>query len=139
MGRVIFSIVVLVVIGALIVLNAGAVTTFNLFGATFPDVPVIVVAIGGFVVGALYSFVFYLMRAVAKLRRTRLQGKTDRLQVRVHEAEAAAEQAQAAAQQAAAEKAAAEKAAAEQTAAQPPARRSLFSRLFGGPTGDPGD
>ena len=39
MGRIIFSIVVLVVIAALIVLNAGAVAPFNLFGHTFTGCP----------------------------------------------------------------------------------------------------
>jgi uncharacterized integral membrane protein len=143
MGRIIFSIVVLVVIAALIVLNAGAVAPFNLFGHTFTGVPVIVIAICGFVVGVLYSFVYYLMRAVARLRQARMQGKTDRLQERVHEAEAAAQQAEASAQQAEATarqaakrgRATGSSATTSDTVSPPeaPARRSLFSRLFGDP------
>ena len=143
MGRIVFSIVVLLVIAALIVLNAGSVTPFNLFGHTFSEVPVIVVAICGFVVGVLYSFVYYLMRAVVKLRRARLQGKADQLQRRAEQAEASAQQAEEAARQA---EAAARKAgrrgrpagavAATEAAAGPepeaPARQSFFSRLFGG-------
>jgi uncharacterized integral membrane protein len=92
MARVIFSVVVLVVIAVLIVLNVGAVASFNLFGRTFVEVPVIVIAIAGFTVGVLYSFLFYLMRSVAKLRHARMQGKHDRLRERAEKAEAAAQQ-----------------------------------------------
>ena len=142
MGRIVFSIVVLVVIAALIVLNAGAVAPFNLFGRTFTGVPVIVIAICGFVVGVLYSFVYYLMRVVARIRRARLQGKADRLQERAEQAEAsaqlaeeAAKQAEAAAKHAAKRGRAAAPADASQQLATPEAspRRSLFSRLFGQP------
>ena len=139
MGRIVFSIVVLVVIAALIVLNAGAVAPFNLFGHTFTGVPVIVIAICGFVVGVLYSFVYYLMRAVAKLRRARMQGKTDRLQERAEQAEAAVQQAEATAKHAAKKGPATGSAVARvdesQQRATPEAtpRRSLFSRIFGGP------
>ena len=146
MGRIIFSIVVLVVIAALIVLNAGAVAPFNLFGRTFTGVPVIVIAICGFVVGVLYSFVYYLMHAVARIHRARMQGKTDRLQERAEQAEAAVQQAEASAKQTeAAAKHVAKRGPAAGAAATPadaspqratpeaPSRRSFFSRIFGDP------
>jgi len=145
-GRIVFSLVVLVVIATLIVLNAGSVAPFNLFGHTFAEVPVIVIAICGFVVGVLYSFVYYLMRAVAKMRRARLLGKADRLQQRAEQAEASAQQAEEAARQAetAARQAgrrgspsgaAASADGATGTELAPPSRRSFFSRLFGGSDG----
>ncbi len=49
MARVIFSVVVLVAIAVLIVLNVGTVVPFSLFGFPLPEVPVIVIAIAGFV------------------------------------------------------------------------------------------
>jgi uncharacterized integral membrane protein len=92
MVRLIFSVVMLVLIAVLIVLNAGTIVSFNLFGWTFPEVPVIVVAIAGFTVGVLYSFLFYLLRSVAKIRRARMEERHDRLRERAEKAEAAVQQ-----------------------------------------------
>jgi uncharacterized integral membrane protein len=78
MFRVIVSIVFLVLIAVLIVLNIGNASTFNFYGFSFPDVPVIVVAILSFVAGVLYSFLFYAIRFLDRKRRERLKERVRR-------------------------------------------------------------
>lgn len=72
MGRIIFSIVSLVALAVIIVMNAGTSTAFNLFGWQVESVPVVVVAIVSFVVGAVYSFVFYVAGYFARTRKEKL-------------------------------------------------------------------
>ncbi len=72
MGRIIFSVILLVLITVLIVLNLGPVTTVNLFGATFQDVPIVAVAMLSFMLGVVYSLVFYIGQYFHRLSRARL-------------------------------------------------------------------
>lgn len=55
----------------LVVLNAANLTTFNLFGAVYADVPVIVVALLSFLLGILYAVVYFLAEKV----RSRFRGR----------------------------------------------------------------
>lgn len=79
MGRIIFSIISLVVLAIVLVMNAGTTTAFNLFGVQFENVPVVVIAILAFVVGSLYSFVFYISSYFARSRREKLAMQKERL------------------------------------------------------------
>jgi uncharacterized integral membrane protein len=79
MGRIVFSIVSLIVLTIVIVMNIGTVTSFNLFGWQFEDVPVIVIAIVAFVTGAVYSFIFYITSYFARSRREKLAMQKQRL------------------------------------------------------------
>jgi uncharacterized integral membrane protein len=79
MGRIIFSIISLIVLAVIIVMNAGTSVPFNLFGWIFDDVPIIVVAILSFVLGALHSFIFYATSYLARQRKVKLQTRKNAL------------------------------------------------------------
>lgn len=79
MGRIIFSIVSLVVLAVIIVMNAGTFTTFNLLGWQFAQVPIIAIAIVAFVVGALYSFIFYASGYLARRRKKKITSRKQQL------------------------------------------------------------
>ncbi len=72
MVRLIVGVLILIVLGVLFALNGTNVTNLNLFGYQMQDVPVIAVAIAGFVLGVLYSFILYFMRFVARRRKASL-------------------------------------------------------------------
>jgi uncharacterized integral membrane protein len=72
MARVIVSIVFLLILVAVIVLNIENVTSFNLFGWRIEEIPVTAIALVSFVLGVLYSFLYYLLGYFSKLRRERL-------------------------------------------------------------------
>ncbi len=71
MVRLIVGVLILILIGVLFALNTAR-TDINLFGYQMQDVPVIAVAIAGFVLGVLYSFILYFMRFVARRRKASL-------------------------------------------------------------------
>jgi len=79
MARIILTVVFLVVFAILIVMNAGAAATINLFGWQIEDLPVTVVAIVSFVGGVLYSFIFYVMAYLERGRKERLARKKQKL------------------------------------------------------------
>jgi uncharacterized integral membrane protein len=72
MARVILSIVFLLILAVVIVLNIGNVTAFNVFGWKVEGFPVTAIAIVSFVLGVLYSFLYYLLRYFSKMRRERM-------------------------------------------------------------------
>lgn len=73
MIRLTFSIALLVVLAVLVLFNARYSTSFSLFGFAVEEVPVIAVALLAFVLGVVYSFVFYVLRFLDKQRRVRLK------------------------------------------------------------------
>ncbi len=75
MVRLIVGVLILILIGVLFALNGNNTAPVNLFGYQMQDVPVIAVAIAGFVLGVLYSFILYFMRFLARRRRASLQGR----------------------------------------------------------------
>ena len=79
MGRIIFSIVSLIVLAVIIVMNVGSEASFNLFGWQIEAVPVTVIAIVSFVVGALYSFIFYFSSYIARTRKAKLESRRQKL------------------------------------------------------------
>jgi uncharacterized integral membrane protein len=60
MGRVIVSVVLLVLLTVLIVMNLGPTTSINLFGARFEKMPVVALAMMSFVLGVVYSLFLYV-------------------------------------------------------------------------------
>ena len=72
MGRVIFSVFVLVLLTVLIVMNLGPTTSVNLFGAQFDKVPVVAVAMLSFAVGVVYSLFLYIGQFMHRSSRERL-------------------------------------------------------------------
>jgi uncharacterized integral membrane protein len=79
MGRIIFSIISLIALAVIIVMNAGTNVPFNLFGWQFEDVPISAVAIVSFVLGALYSFIFYAASYLARHQKTKIQTRKKKL------------------------------------------------------------
>jgi len=82
MVRLIVSIVILIVLAVLLIFNGTYMTPVNLFGYHIEKVPVVVVAIVGFVLGVLYSFVLYLMRSLAKWRSSSIKSKDREVRLR---------------------------------------------------------
>ena len=75
MFRLIVGVLILVLLGVLFAMNVANVTDLNLFGSRMRNVPIIAVAIAGFVLGVFYSFVLYFMRFLARRRRASLQDR----------------------------------------------------------------
>ncbi len=73
MFRLIVGVVILILLGVLFAMNGKNESTVNLFGYQMENVPIIAVAIAGFVLGVLYSFILYFLRFMARRRRTSLQ------------------------------------------------------------------
>ena len=72
MGRIIFSVALLLVLVVLIVMNLGPSTPINLFGARFQNVPVVAVAMLSFAVGLVYSLFLYIGQYLHRASRDRL-------------------------------------------------------------------
>jgi uncharacterized integral membrane protein len=73
--RLIVGVLILILLGVLFALNGTNVTNVNLFGYQMENVPIIAVAIAGFVLGVLYSFILYFMRFLARRRKASLQDR----------------------------------------------------------------
>jgi len=69
MTRFIVSAVIGIALLVLIVLNLNYKSTINLFGARLQDVSVVVIAIAGFVLAILYSFVLYTLNTINRLKK----------------------------------------------------------------------
>jgi uncharacterized integral membrane protein len=82
MIRLIVGVVILVVIAVLFALNGTNTTPLNLFGYRMENVPVIAVAVAGFVLGVLYSFILYFLRFVDRRRRTALKNRDQQVRSR---------------------------------------------------------
>jgi uncharacterized integral membrane protein len=67
--RLVVGVLILVLLGVLFALNGANVTDVNLFGRRMQNVPIIAVAIAGFVLGVLYSYIQYFLRYLARQRR----------------------------------------------------------------------
>jgi uncharacterized integral membrane protein len=75
MVRLVVGVLILILLGVLFALNGRNEANLNLFGYQMENVPIIAVAIGGFVLGVLYSFILYFMRFLARRRRASLQSR----------------------------------------------------------------
>jgi uncharacterized integral membrane protein len=82
MGRVLFSVILLVVLIVFIVLNLGPTTSLNLFGARFQSVPVVAIALLSFVLGVIYSFALYVGQHFRKASHQRLEKRHQEVQER---------------------------------------------------------
>ncbi len=72
MGRIVFTVVVLVLLTVVIVMNLGPTTPINLFGARFQNVPVVAVAMLSFALGLVYSLFLYIGQYFRRSSRERL-------------------------------------------------------------------
>ncbi len=79
MARIIITVIFLIAIAVLIILNIGSNAPVNVFGWKVEEMPVSVVAIVSFVVGVLYSFIFYLMSYIERGRRDRMDKRKKKL------------------------------------------------------------
>jgi uncharacterized integral membrane protein len=93
MGRVIFSVVLLVLLTVLIVMNLGPTTPVNLFGAKFANIPVVAVAMLSFVLGVVYSLFLYVGQYIHRSSRERLAKRHRDVEERERKLAAAQEQA----------------------------------------------
>ena len=75
MGRIIVTVVLVVVFAVFVALNAGFTTSVNLFGSRFDDVQVVSVAALSFAAGVVCSLFIYLGRSLHRREKRRL---TDR-------------------------------------------------------------
>ena len=75
MGRIIFTVVLLLVLTVVIVMNLGPVTPINLFGARFHNVPLVAVAMVSFALGLVYSLFLYIGQYLHRASRDRLARK----------------------------------------------------------------
>ncbi len=85
MGRILFSVILLVLLTVLIVLNLSPTTSVNLFGAKFQNVPVVAVALLSFALGVVYSFVLYVGQYFHRTSRERLAKRHQDIQERERE------------------------------------------------------
>jgi uncharacterized integral membrane protein len=74
-GRIILSIVLLVILAVVVALNATYTTGFNLFGYKIEEVSIVAVGLSAFVLGVIYSFLLYSLSYLEKRRRARLKDK----------------------------------------------------------------
>ncbi len=75
MGRIIFTVILLLVLTVLIVMSLGPTTPVNLFGARFQNIPVVAVAMVSFALGLVYSLFLYIGQYVHRASRDRLARK----------------------------------------------------------------
>ncbi|OHD72811.1 MAG: hypothetical protein A2177_09095 [Spirochaetes bacterium RBG_13_68_11] len=75
MGRIIVTVVLVVVFAVFVALNIGFTTSVNLFGRRFDNVPVVSVAALSFAVGVVCSLFIYIGRS---LHRREKRGLADR-------------------------------------------------------------
>jgi uncharacterized integral membrane protein len=75
MARIILSIIFIIVIVLFVSFNVRNTTSLSLFGKPIEDVSVVSVALISFVVGILYSFVFYAASYFSKQRRGRIKAQ----------------------------------------------------------------
>jgi uncharacterized integral membrane protein len=123
MGRVIVSVVLLVLLTVLIVMNLGPTTSINLFGARFEKMPVVAVAMLSFVLGVVYSLFLYVGHYFHRSSRERLARRHKEIEERERRLAAAQKQAEQTSQEPLAEAA-----SPAQDAAQP--RESALARFF---------
>jgi hypothetical protein len=75
MGRIIVTVILVVVLAVLVSMNLGFTTTVNLFGTKFENVSVVAVAALSFALGVVYSLVIYISKF---LRRRAKRGLVNR-------------------------------------------------------------
>ena len=76
MVRLILNIVILIVLAVFVALNMPFKTGLNLFGWRLEEVSVVAVNLVSLVVGVLYSFGFYIVNYMTRVRRSRLKEKS---------------------------------------------------------------
>jgi len=75
MARIILSIIFIIIIVVFVSFNVKNTTSLSLFGKPLEEVSVVSVALISFVVGILYSFIFYVSSYFSKMRKGRLKAQ----------------------------------------------------------------
>jgi uncharacterized integral membrane protein len=75
MARIILSIIFIIIIVVFVSFNVRNTTSLSLFGRPVEDVSVVSVALISFVIGILYSFIFYVSSYFSKLRKGKLKAQ----------------------------------------------------------------
>jgi uncharacterized integral membrane protein len=75
MGRIILSIIFIIIIVVFVSFNVKNTTSLSLFGKPVEEVSVVSVALISFVIGILYSFIFYVSSYFSKMRKGRLKAQ----------------------------------------------------------------
>jgi hypothetical protein len=75
MGRIIVTVILVVVLAVLVSMNLGLTTTVNLFGTKLENVSVVAVAALSFALGVVYSLIIYVSKS---LRRRAKRGLINR-------------------------------------------------------------
>ncbi len=73
MGRIVFTVILLVLLTILIVMNLGPTAPVNLFGARFEKVPIIAIALLSFALGVVFSLILYVGQSLHRASRQRLE------------------------------------------------------------------
>ncbi len=129
MGRIIVTVVLVVVLAVLVSMNLRFTTSVNLFGYRFDGVSVVAVAALSFAVGVVYSLFIYIGRFLHRRARRGLASRDRVLAER--EKELASRQVDADDELASAgEKPDLGKAAADETGSPPASRRTGLGRLL---------
>lgn len=72
MGRIVVTVVLLVLLTVLIVMNLGPTAPVNLFGARFDKVPIMAIALLSFALGVVFSLILYVGQHLHRASRQRL-------------------------------------------------------------------
>ena len=76
MVRLIINILILIVLAVFVALNMPYKTGLNIFGWQLEEVSVVAVVLVSLVAGVLYSFGFYVMNYMTKVKRSKLKEKS---------------------------------------------------------------
>ena len=76
MVKLIFNIIFLVILAVFVALNMAFKTDINLFSVELNEVSVVAVVLLSFVVGVLYSFLFYVTSFLSKMRKERIKERS---------------------------------------------------------------
>jgi uncharacterized integral membrane protein len=85
MGRIITTVITVVVLAVLVSMNLGFITSVNLFGRKFDDVPVVTVAALSFALGVVYSLLISFGILLHNRAKRGLDGRSRRLSEREKE------------------------------------------------------
>jgi uncharacterized integral membrane protein len=82
MVRIILSIIFIVIIVLFVSFNVRNTTSIGMFGRSFDEVSVVSVALISFVIGILYSFIFYVASYFSKIRKGRLKAHEQQTKIK---------------------------------------------------------
>jgi uncharacterized integral membrane protein len=85
MGRVIVTVILVVVLAVLVSMNIGFTTAVNLFGTKFENVSVVAVAALCFALGVVYSMIIHISKSLRRRAKQELVNRNRKLMEREKE------------------------------------------------------